>query len=102
MENRKEKRDLTARITGGMVFAIGIAVLIISFVMAYQLFNSASLVVEPGRADSPTAATALGQLALSMIIKIGALFIMVLAGSIVAGRGVQMYFTGESPPKTMD
>lgn len=102
MENRREKRDFVARIMGGIVFALGIAILIISFICAYKLFNAAGLIVEPGKEGGPTAAAVLGQSALSMIIRIGALFIMVLAGSIIAGRGVQMYFVCDRPPKIED
>lgn len=94
-EGRKEKHDLAARIIGGLVFSLGIGILIVSFVMAYGLFTSAGIAAASAGPDGTSATAGLGQSALSMLIKIGALFIMVMVGSLTAGRGLQMYFAGD-------
>ena len=93
-----QKRDLTARIIGLIVFALGIAILVVSFAMAYKLFTSAEIAAAAAQPGGPSATVNLSRSALYSIISIGALFIMVLAGSVIAGRGVQMYFAGERPP----
>ncbi len=94
-----KKRDLVARITGLTVFALGIAILIYSFIIAYGLFTTAKIAVAPEKAGGMPATAALGHSALAILLSIGALFIMVMVGSVVAGRGVQMYFAGEKLPQ---
>lgn len=90
-----QKRDLVARVIGLLVFALGITILVASFVIAYRLFGSpaAGLVVAPAKAG--TVVTNLSNSALTTVRQIGLLAIMVLVGSLVASRGVQMYFAGE-------
>jgi len=97
-----QKRDLVARAIGLAVFAFGITILIASFVIAYKLFTSAGITVAPGVPGGSSAAGNLGRSAIVTLVRIGALFIMVLVGSLVASRGVQMYFAGERLPKTQD
>lgn len=91
------ERDLAARIIGLIVFALGIAILIASFVIAYRLFASpvGGLATAPPPVGGPPATINLGRCALAVLIRIGALIIMVLVGSLVASRGVQMYFAGD-------
>ncbi|HOM71404.1 MAG TPA: hypothetical protein PLU88_04460 [Armatimonadota bacterium] len=95
------KRDLTARIIGLTVFALGIAILVFSFLLAYKLFISPEngLVMNTPQADGSPVTVNLSRSALFMVLQISALFIMVLAGSVIASRGVQMYFAGDRPPK---
>jgi hypothetical protein len=96
-----QKRDLAARVIGLLVFAVGIAVLVFSFYAAYKLFTAPTqgITVTPATPGGPPATTNLGNSALSVLIRIGSLFIMVLIGSLIASRGVQMYFAGDKPPK---
>ncbi len=97
------RRDLTARVIGLLVFALGIGILVFSFYVAYhQLFASptAGIAVAPAKPGGPTATTILSQSALAMIIRLGALFIMVLVGSLLASRGVQMYFASNASHTT--
>lgn len=96
-----QKRDLAARIIGLLVFALGIIILVFSFYAAYNLFSSPTegITVTPSGPDETPAAANLGRSALFTLIRIGALFIMVLVGSLIASKGVQMYFVGERPPR---
>jgi hypothetical protein len=83
-----------------LVFALGIVVLFFSFYVAYhQVFASptAGLTLAPAKPGGPSASTALSQSALALVIRLGALFIMVLVGSLIASRGVQMYFASDTP-----
>jgi len=88
-------RGIAARVIGLLVFALGIAVLVFSFYTAYRMFTAAGDAVSSGSAS----AGSLGSSALGAVIKLCALFIMVLVGSVVASRGVQMYFAGDKPEK---
>lgn len=94
-----QRRDLAARVIGLLVFALGIGILVFSFYTAYhQVFSSPTAgikVVQPAAKGVPATA-ALSQSALSVFIRLGALLIMVLAGSLIASRGVQMYFASST------
>lgn len=96
-----QKRDLVARISGLLAFVLGIAVLIISFIFAFKLFTSptAGLALTPARPGGPSATSTLGQSAVVIALRIAALFIIVLAGSLIAGRGAQMYCAGLEHPE---
>jgi hypothetical protein len=95
------QRDLAASIIGLLVFALGIVILVISFLFAYNLFTSQSgLAIQAAKPGGPAVTTTLSRSALSILIKVGALFIMVLVGSQIASRGIQMYFAGERLPRT--
>ena len=96
------KRDAAARVIGLAVFVLGAAILVFSFFMSYKLFTSpeSGLVVTSAKHGGPPATTTLANSAISVLARIGSLFIMVLVGSAAAGRGVQMYFAGERLPKT--
>lgn len=96
-----QKRDLAARFIGLLVFALGIAILVFSFYAAYKLFTAPTqgIILAPAKPGGPPATSALGSSALSILVRIGSLFIMVLVGSMIASRGVQMYFAGERPLK---
>jgi hypothetical protein len=90
-----KKRDLTARVIGLTAFALGIAILIFSFIKAYGFFATSVLSSALARPDSAPVTANLSNTAILVVVKIGALFIMVLVGSVIAARGVQMYFAGE-------
>lgn len=93
-----QNRNLAARVIGLLVFALGIGILITSFVFAFQLFTSPTAALAIKTASGGSSATNnLSQTALSVLVKIGALYIMVLAGSHITSRGVQMYFASEHP-----
>lgn len=95
-----QRRDLAARVIGLLVFTLGIVILVFSFFVAYhQLFASpaAGITVAPAKPGGPSASTSLSSSALTVMIRLGALFVMVLVGSLIASRGVQMYFAAELP-----
>ena len=94
-----QNRDLVARVIGLVVFTLGIAILVVSFVFAYRLFTSTGIAIAPGKPGGPSASVNLGSSAIVTLARIGALFIIVLVGSLIASRGVQMYFAGERVPK---
>lgn len=91
-----QKGDMLARILGIVVFVVGIAVLVVTFIQAYRLFTTpeALLIPAPTDANEDAAAPGLGINALVLLRQIGLLFIMALVGSLVASRGIQLYFRG--------
>jgi hypothetical protein len=97
-----QKRDLAARIVGLAVFALGIGILFFSFRATYKLFTSPNggITVAPTTPGGPPAVANLGNSALHILLMIGLLFLMVLAGSLVGNLGVKMYFAGDRQAKT--
>ena len=90
------KGDLSARILGILVFLVGIAILVLTFFQAYHLFTTPAKVFipQPTDAGGPKATTVLGSSAVMLLREIGLLFIMALVGSLIASRGIQLYFGG--------
>lgn len=88
------KHDLFGRILGIIVFLGGIGVLAFVFMTAYHFFNSPLGEIRPPAQMAADAAPAaeLGQSALRVLIRIALLIVMTIVGSLIAGRGVQMYF----------
>ncbi|MCS6830692.1 MAG: hypothetical protein NZ749_08615, partial [bacterium] len=89
--------DWIGRILGVAVFLLGVGVLWISFREAHQMFT----------APLPSADKSLpklGQIGIDILKKLGLLIIMTLAGSLIANKGVQMYFAalGVAPVKTLE
>ena len=89
--------DWIGRILGITVFLLGIGVLWIVFREAHQMFT----------APLPSAEKSLpklGQIGIDVLKKLGLLVIMTLAGSLIANKGVQMYFAalGIAPTKRLE
>ena len=101
--------DRGSRRLGMIVFLLGIALLIAVFVMAYRVFATpiSTLICGAGGSASATASQ-LGTAAVATLIRIGLLFVMTLASSLIASRGIHLYLgsattphAGESePPET--
>ncbi len=106
------KDDLVARIIGIVVFLGGVGLLAFSFATAYDWFTSPSAGLQitqpapvtptpPGGTAAapaaPSAATQLGASALRLLIRLGVLLIMTIIGSLLAGRGAQIYFAASNP-----
>lgn len=91
------KSDTVARVLGMVIFIAGIGVLVFVFIMAYRMFTAPNmgLAVAPGAEGGPSSVQNLGSSALVMVLRIALLFIMALVGSLIAGRGIQLYFAGE-------
>ncbi len=89
--------DWIGRILGIAVFLLGVGVLWIVFREAHQMFT----------APLPSAEKSLpklGQIGMDTLKKLGLLVIMTLAGSLIANKGVQMYFAalGIAPTKALE
>jgi len=87
------KDELLGRFLGIIVFLGGIGLLGFVFVHAYSWFatSGAGLSVPAGSSSAGTTAQ-LGQSALRMLVRIGLLIVMTIVGSLLAGRGIQLYF----------
>jgi len=94
-----QREDLVARIVGILVFLAGIGILVVTFILTYKVFTlqATALTPRPASPGGPRPAAALGSNAILLLQEIGLLFIMALVGSLVAGRGIQLYFGSATP-----
>jgi len=86
--------DLIGRVIGIVVFLGGIGLLAFVFATAYAWFStpSAALPTSASPGSSGPATAQLGKSALDILERIGLLVVMTIVGSLLAGRGVQLYF----------
>jgi uncharacterized membrane protein len=79
------------RTAGIAVFALGIVILLFVFALAYGMFTSSpDEVFSSGKSGEATAA-GLGSALALVLIKVALLFVMAIAGSLIASRGIQLY-----------
>ncbi|MCE5200491.1 MAG: hypothetical protein ABFD54_14000 [Armatimonadota bacterium] len=88
------RNDLFGRVMGMAIFIAGVGILVFVFVMSYLYFTSNPVGVpasaKPG--VGPSAAGQLGASAVAMFGRIALLIVMAITGSIIAARGIQLYF----------
>jgi hypothetical protein len=85
------RRDITGSLLGLMVFLGGVALLLLTFRMAYDLFTSPPTAVLGLRPDKPVDLGSAGSNLVQALFRVIALIIMALVGSLVANRGIQLY-----------
>ncbi len=85
--------DVLSRIIGIVVFLGGIALLVFVFAMSYRFFSSESSGIQIGSPNPAVPATVvLGMSVAKLLVRIGLLLVMAIIGSLLASRGIQMYF----------
>lgn len=89
--------DKGGRIAGMAVFALGVIALLFVFGIAYSMFTSpaSEILRARGAVASPSDAAGLGSAIALVLVRIVLLFVMTLAGSFIAGRGIQLYLGSE-------
>ncbi|MDW8290910.1 MAG: hypothetical protein RMM06_09310, partial [Armatimonadota bacterium] len=89
--------DWIGRILGVAVFLLGVGILWVVFREAHQMFTAP---VPSAEKSLPR----LGQIGVDILKKLGLLVVMTLAGSLIANKGVQMYFAalGYAPTKVLE
>jgi len=106
--------DMLGRSTGVVVFAVGIVLLVMVFVWAYQLFNGIEHYIDTigahqvastaaGHNSSPNPGTVAGSRSLAQVtaiigLKIAAIFALGYCASLMAGKGVQMVAAHRGKP----
>ena len=85
-------KDKLGRVIGMIVFALGIAILFFVLYSAYQMFAlPAAELFHPNGNTGPLTAVGLGTTVAWILLKIVMLFVMTLASSIIASKGIQLY-----------
>ena len=90
-------KDIPARLVGMAVFLLGVAALAFVFYTAYKLFNApaADALGLTFRNDPKTdpSASAIGARFGVLLIRLACLFLMSIAGSLMANKGINLYFS---------
>ena len=92
------KDSIAGSLLGILVFLIGIAILVVVAIKAYGLFTAS---LNPVQAKGGDMTTALGASVVRLIYQILLLMVLCIAGSLVAARGLHLYFVagGVSSPR---
>ncbi len=81
----------SGRAIGMIVFVLGISVLLLVLGTAYQMFAAPISSVFHPNGNTPLNAAAMGGVIAWIIVRITLLFVMMLAGSAIASRGIHLY-----------
>lgn len=97
-EVRMRKDSAAGRALGILAFLLGIGILVAVAVIAYNLFNASgsALTVTAGSPDGTT--SQLGASAIRLLYRLALLIILCIAGSLVAARGLHLYFVATGSP----
>ncbi len=90
-------RDIPGRLIGMLVFLLGVAALGLVFYIAYHLFNAPAsetlgLTFKNNPKTDPTAAAIGAQFGV-LLFRLAYLFLMSIAGSLMANKGINLYFS---------
>jgi hypothetical protein len=87
----RPRRDLTGSIIGMLTFLGGVALLLLTFRLAYDLFTVPPSDALGLRGAKEVDAGRAGNSITSLLVRIALLFVMGFVGSLVANRGVTLY-----------
>lgn len=100
MSSANTHTDLPGRILAFLVFLLGVGLLCLVFWLAWSLFRSPvpglELPVKAGTAAPP--AVGIGVALTAFVRQILLLALMTLAGSLIAGKGVHLYYSASHGP----
>jgi len=94
-EDVRARSEVVGTTAGLIVFFVGVGLLITVFMLAFRLFGdpgilTAAAAAPPAKAGAGGAPALTGAL-VGLVARILFLFVMVLAGSLVASKGVHLY-----------
>ncbi len=87
------KRDYFAQTMGFLSFALGLGIIVEVLWVALQMFNDRNLGFHSVAPGGPTA-TEIGVGFGVLVLKIALLFLGSISGSLIANKGIKLYFTG--------
>jgi hypothetical protein len=82
------KKDWVGRLLGIVIFLLGVGLLTFVFFAAYRFFSADVISAK----NAEPIANQLGRSAVNVLAKIGFLIVMTIAGSLIAGKGITLYF----------
>ena len=88
----KPNNDGVGGILGILTFLAGLAILILTFKLAYDMFTVPARETLGDEKD----VTELGKTFGHVVLRIGLLLVMSIVGSVIAGQGARLYFASRS------
>ena len=85
--------DLFAKVIGFFVMMVGLAVILGVLWLGFGMFRDQNLGLGAGNGPAPTA-TDLGIGFVKLVLRIALLFLGSISGSLIANKGIHLYFTG--------
>jgi hypothetical protein len=85
--------DLFAKVIGFLVMMVGLAIILGVLWLGFGMFRDPNLGLGGPGAASPTAAD-LGAGFVKLILRLALLFLGSISGSLIANKGIHLYFTG--------
>jgi|YNPNPStandDraft_1061719.scaffolds.fasta_scaffold00409_9 hypothetical protein len=86
------KADLAGKAVGLIAFCAGVALLGVVAALAYKFFTTpADFAAHKPGIPAPSISAQLGGAFVKMLLQIGLLLVMAIAGSLISARGIQLY-----------
>ena len=93
---QKERRDAPSSILGVVVFLAGVAIVIWTFMQAFDIFSKAPQLNLGVEQNKPINFSVVGVNFVRLLVKVLVLVVMAGIGSALANRGARMYASGKS------
>jgi hypothetical protein len=87
-DEASSRQDVAGTVGGLIIFVVGVALLFFVFTLAVRLFNDPGVLT--AAAASPSEGGPVAAL-IPLAARVVSLFIMLLAGSLVASKGIHLY-----------
>src|SRR2546429_7242199 len=81
-----------AQAMGFLVFLFGIGIIVFVLIQAFHLYQNPTLAVSGGNVVNPSAVQT-GVDLIGLIVRIALLFLGSISGSLIANKGINLYFT---------
>lgn len=86
-----QSRNVTGQVVGLLTFLGGVALLALTFKLAYDLFQLPPATVLGLKENQPIDVQYAGRSAMEVVIRIILLLMMCVVGSVIANRGIRLY-----------
>lgn len=95
-QDPRARQDVVGTTVGLIVFLVGVCLLAVVFVLALRMFSDTSVLTAaaatpPGAAGAKGGGPGLAGTFAALGVKVVSLFVMVLAGSVFASKGIHLY-----------
>lgn len=101
MNGGRDKTHGWGSLFGLLTFLTGIALLLLTFSLAYRLFGTPPETVFGPRQGEALDLARAGQSLFDVIWRIAMLLVMVVVGSVTANRGIRLYLASREAPKIL-
>jgi hypothetical protein len=92
--------DLFARVMGFVVFLLGVAIILMVLRLGFQMYEDPRVGISlTSRTGASASATEVGASFARLTVRIALLFLGSVSGSLIANKGINMYFSALRRPE---